>query len=194
MKKIVGQLMLATLLVMTTANAHAVSFAVNALSNSSSGGAGLDTGIVLAAGEAFSVEAGDNDLWSAGALPRWSNADGLVGTRLANVSDDSGEPAGTLIGQDFGLWTQNGLSAPFGTLVGELNGTFFKLGTNFNGVAPASGTLKLYYWDSNFGDNTGTVLAEVKKTSTVPKPATSLLLLTGMVMIIGLAARRRYVA
>ena len=83
MKKIVGQLMLATLLVMTTANAHALSFAVDALSNSSSGGTGLDTGIVLAAGEAFSVTAGVDDLWSAGALPRWSNADGLVGDRFA---------------------------------------------------------------------------------------------------------------
>jgi hypothetical protein len=91
-----------------------------------------------------------------------------------------------LIGQSFGLHSQGGLSAPFGTLVGQLGSTFFKLGTNFSGVAPIGGTLRLYYWDSNSGDNSGTIVANV---SAVPEPSAALLLLTGIV-ILTFAARR----
>src|SRR5512134_1378382 len=136
MKKFIGQSMLASLLVLTAVTVQAAPFTVDALLNSSSGsGVGLNTGINLSAGEVFTVSVGVNDLWSAGALPRWSNADGLVGNLFATAGDESGEAPGTLIGQNFGLHSQNGLSAPFGTLVGELSGTFFTLGTSFSGPA-----------------------------------------------------------
>ena len=75
-------------------------FDVKARENSSSGGSGLDT-IFVTAGQTFSVIAGTTDLWSAGALPRWSNANGLTGNLFATGSDESGATAGTQIGQIF---------------------------------------------------------------------------------------------
>jgi len=158
------------------------------MANSSSGGTGASTGISLAAGQSFSVTVDPDDLWNAGALPRWSNADGLVGDLFATGSDESGESAGTKIGQDFGLWTQFGLSAPFGSLVGELTGTYFLIGTSFSAPAPAAGPLNLYYWDSNNGDNTESVVAEIS-TVDVPVPATTVLIALGM-LALGLVYRR----
>lgn len=185
---VVKGLMVTAVLMLSAAHAYAIPFTVDARANSSSGGTGLNTGIVLATGDAFTVTVGVNDLWSAGAIPRWSNADGLVGNLFATGSDESGQPAGTLIGVNFGLHSQGGLSAPFGTLVGQLGSTFFALGTNFSGVAPTGGTLRLFYWDSNSGDNSGTVVANVN-VSAVPEPSTALLLLTGL-GIITFGARR----
>ena len=155
--------------------AHAAVFVVGAFDNSSSGGVGLDS-ISLVVGQLFDVSADPNDLWSAGALPRYSDADGLTGDRFATAADDSGQPVGTRIGADFGLWTQNGLSAPFGTLVGELGGVFQPLGTNFHGAAWGTGTLHLFYWDSNFADNFGTISATI---SAVPEPAEWALMVLG---------------
>lgn len=178
---------MAALLALTAVSAHATLFTVDAMVNSSGGGIGLNTGITLSSGEVFTVSAGINDLWSAGALPRFSNADGLVGDLFATGSDESGQAAGTKIGQNFGLLNQNGLSAPFGTLVGDISGTFFKLGTNFSGAAPATGTLLLFYWDSNSGDNSGSVVADVRTgtaapgpSTAVPEPGSSMLLCLGL--------------
>ena len=185
---ILGMIGITLLLVMAPVNANADSFAVYAYGNSSTGGTGVDTGFLISAGEMFTVSVDANDLWNAGALPRWSNADGLVGNLYATGSDESGQPAGTLIGQDFGLWTQYNLSAPFGTLVGELSGTYFAMGTNFSGAAPASGTLKLYYWDSYNVDNTDLLSNVIVNINPVPVPAAFWLLGSGL---IGLAGVRR---
>jgi hypothetical protein len=180
----------------SSARAITVVDTVDAFGNSSSGGIGLLTGVSLTFGQAFSVSAGANDLWSAGALPRWSNADGLTGIRLANASDDSGQAPGTIIGTNFGTWTQHGFSAPFGSLVGEIGGSgiFFLVGTNFSGVANASGQLALYYWDSNNGDNTGSIAATITA-SAVPGPIVGAGL-PGVVMALGglIAWRRRKMA
>ena len=113
------------------------------------------------AGQTLIVTADPNDLWNAGALPRWSNADGLIANRLATAGDESGKAAGTLIGTNFGLWTYSGLAAPYGALVGELDGKFFLLGTSFSGAAPKSGTLRLFYWDENNYDNTEKISVNV---------------------------------
>ena len=174
----------------TASAAQAADFVVGAFANSSSGGIGLDT-VSLNAGDSFSVMVDPTDLWSAGALPRWSNADGLTGPLFATGTDDSGEAAGTLIGADFGLHSQGNLSAAFGTLVGQIDGgDFFAIGTSFNGVASASGTLKLFYWDSNFGDNLDQVTASVT-VGVVPEPETYALMLAGLGLVGWMARRRR---
>ncbi len=149
---------LATLVV--TPSASATVFIVDAFANSSSGGTGVAT-FNVTAGEPFRVSVNPLDLWNAGPLPRWSNANGLTGNLLATGLDDSLDAPGTLIGVVFPLWTQDGLTAPYGSLVGEIGGVFKFLGTSFNGPAWASGTLTLYYWDSNFEDNTQFISADV---------------------------------
>lgn len=187
---ILSMAVLATLLSLIPVSTHAIPFTVDAQANSAGGGVGLNTGITLTNGQVFTVSVGVNDLWSAGPLPRFSNADGLVGPLFATGSDESGQSAGTQIGADFGLLTQNGLSAPFGALVGEINGTFFKLGTSFSGPAPTSGTLLLFYWDSNSGDNSGSVLVNVSTaTAAVPEPGS--FFLVGSALAGLLAARRK---
>jgi hypothetical protein len=174
--------------------ASAANFVVDALANSAniSGltvtGTGLDT-ISLTTGENFSVTSSTNDLWSLGSLPRYSDANGLTGTRLATASDDSGQPVGTQIGADFGLLTAENVTTSYGTLVGEIGGVFEVIGLNFHGPAWATGTLTLYNWDTFTGDNSGNILVDVT-TGGVPEPAAWALMLAGF-FTMGLIARRR---
>ena len=171
----------------STTSAQAV--VVDAFTNSSTGGTGSSTGVFLTSGQNFTVTVDPNDLWNAGALPRWSNADGLTGPRYAVSGDESGQTTGTLIGQDFGLWDQAGLSLPYGTLVGKIGaGLFFEIGTSFVGAANASGELKLYYWDSVNSDNTQFVTASI---SAVPEPSTWAIMILGFAGVGYIAYRRR---
>ena len=170
-------------------------YEVKALENSTNGG----TGVAVAAftvGDAFTVSVNPLDLWNAGALPRWSNADGLTTSLLATGAadtngDNPGVAAGVQIGQVFANWSQGGLVAPYGALVGEWGnslGSFFLIGTNYAGVA-ADSALNLYYFDSNNGDNTGSILADVN-VAAVPEPETYAMLLAGLGLI-GFMSRRR---
>lgn len=169
--------------------ASAATFVVAAQGNSSTGGTGLAT-IGLAAGQVFTVTAGINDLWSAGALPRFSDANGLVGDRFATAADDSGQPVGTQIGTNFGTLTLNGFAAPYGALVGQIGTNYYLLGTNFSGVAATAGVLNLYYWDSNNGDNSGTITANVNGIAAVPEATTWAMIIAGF-SVAGVAMRRR---
>jgi hypothetical protein len=168
MKKLILAVITAAALA-SALSAKAAVYTVDAYANSSSGGSPAPT-ISLTAGQSFNVSVNPNDLWNAGALPRWSNANGLVANLNATGSDESGQLAGTLIGKPFGSYTQGNLSAPYGALVGQIGaGPYFLIGTSFSGTAAATGTLKLLYWDSNKGDNTEHISAAV---SAVPEPST----------------------
>ena len=168
--------------------AQAATFLVDALDHSVFNTSGLKT-VTLSKGEAFGVSADANDLWSSGPLPRWSNADGLIGDRFATGNDESGEPAGTLIGIDWGVFNFDGFSAPFGSLVGRISGgEYFLAGTSFSGRADAAGTLNLYYWDEYSDDNSGSVAATV---SAVPLPMPLYLELSAVVGGVIVVLKRR---
>ena len=185
--KIKAMLGVAALAIAAATPASAATFVVEALANSSSGGTGLPS-LALTAGQTFTVSSSINDLWSAGALPRYSDANGLVAPRFATAADDSGQPVGTQIGADFGLWSQDGFDAPYGTLVGLLNGSYLALGANGTYVAPSTGTLQLFYWDSNAFDNFGEITFQI---AVVPEPATWGMMIAGFGVVGGTLRRQR---
>jgi PEP-CTERM motif-containing protein len=172
--------------------AHASIFVVDAHNNSSTGGSGLAS-ISLAAGDLFTVTSSTDDTWAIGELPRTSDGNGLVATRFASATDDSGQPVGTLITALFPLWTEHSLSAPYASLVGEIGGVFQELGANFSGPAWGTGTLNLYAWDENNGDNFGTISFDISRGggNGVPEPAAWTLMLTGFGAAGALLRRRR---
>src|SRR4051812_16505793 len=162
------------------APAHAADFIVGAAANSSSGGAPLST-ILLTGGQVFALTASTSDLWSAGALPRLSDANGLIVNRIAAATDDSGPRDGvTQITAIFPLWTQNGFTAPYASLVGRVGTEYQLLGTNFTGSFANAGTLELFFWDENNGDNTGDITVHINTAvRAVPEPATWAMMLLG---------------
>jgi len=145
----------------------------------------VNTGIFFKMGEPLivSVDPKAPNIWTSGidratgvnnCVPfcRWSDANGQVRDFFARDDDGSaaisGLPAGTLIGVNWfnrtkEAHTQGGLTAAFGTLVGKIGKTFFVLGTDFNGLAPDTGELELFYWDVNNHDNEGSVMVQVLK-------------------------------
>ena len=78
----------------------------------------------------------------------------------------------------------------YGALVGRIDGgDWFLLGTSFDAVVSATGRLFLAYWDSNAGDNFGSVTALISvNPSEVPEPGT--LGLVGLALV-GIASLRR---
>ena len=133
-----------------------VQIVVQALANSYTGGTLVPVFDVVQ-GQTIRVSSSTNDLWSAGFLPRFSDGDGLVAFRLATAQDDSGIQPGTQIGAAFGNLAIGNFSAPFGALVGQIGNQNVLLGANGTVTAPATGTLSVGYWDSNAGDNTGSI-------------------------------------
>ncbi len=179
----------ALLAVAAVGSAAAATFTVDATGNSANGGTPVSTGLVYTAGQSLLIDVDPSDLWGAQVVgtTTWSNADGLNKNLYATGSDESGAAAGTLIGVDYGLYTQYGLSAPYGALVGEIGGSYFLVGTHYAGPAVASGELHLMYWDSNSFDNHGSIVANV---SAVPEPSGTAMAGLGLVAL-ALASRRK---
>jgi hypothetical protein len=183
--------------VMLAGAANAAEYVVEALSHSADGGAGSGLATIsLTSGQAFTASAALDDLWSAGDLPRWSNANGLTGNTFATGADESGAAIGTLIGSDFGLLTINGFSAPYGSLVGQIGsgpGSYRLLGTGFGGAAWDTGTLTLFYWDTFTADNSGSVTVSVNTNGTglVPEPSAWAMMIVGFASAGALLRRQR---
>ncbi|MGV3510525.1 MAG: beta strand repeat-containing protein [Novosphingobium sp.] len=133
-----------------------VQIVVQALANSYTGGSLVPVFDVVQ-GQTITVSSSTDDLWSAGVLPRFSDGDGLIAFRLATAQDDSGVQPGTQIGAAFGNLTLGNFSAPFGALVGQIGNQNVLIGANGTVTIPATGTLSVGYWDSNAGDNTGSI-------------------------------------
>ncbi len=151
--------------------ASATTYTVDALANSIS--TPLDTGLVLNSADtySFSVENALTTIWSAGAETPYSRDSTAAGI----------DP----VASGYGQWTQNGFTANYGALVGHTttNG-YFLIGTGMIGSGYA-GDLQLMYWDSYYGDNSGTQTLDVNR---VPEPVTLSLFGAGL---LGAAAMRR---
>jgi len=75
-------------LVVAAPSVNAATVIVDAKANSSTAGTGVFSGLALTFGQLFNVTVNPDDLWNAGALPRWSNADGLIRDLLATGTDE----------------------------------------------------------------------------------------------------------
>lgn len=178
--------------------AATVTITVSARDNSSTGGTPLATGLTFVAGQRFRITSSLNDLWSAGDLPRFSDANGLVGDRFKTAADDAAPNGGgsyaigTLIGQSFGNYSQGNLTAPFGSLVAFIApGQWQLLGANGT-FTSQGGPLNLAYFDSNNGDNFGEITFTI---TAVPEAATWAMMIVGLGIVGGsLRVRRRSAA
>jgi hypothetical protein len=106
------------------------------------------TGIYVEAGQLLTISADPFDDWSAGSGCRDSGPDGL------------GEA--NPFGCTFPCHDADGASYLFGSLVGRIgDGPWFLVGSGYEAPADRDGELTLAYWDSNQGDNSGSVSALV---------------------------------
>lgn len=134
----------------------------NSLATSTKDASPLDTGINFAVGDALNISA--SGLWNGGAC------------------GDLGPDGGNCFG--------NGLPGiNFYSLIGRVgDGSYFKIGSSYEGTADAAGTLFLAYLDTDSSNNSGFVTAVVSLP--VPEPETYALMLGGL-GILGVVARRR---
>ena len=147
------------------AAANATDFIVDAKDNSVAGGFGLDT-ITLSSGESLTVTA--SGTWQNDPNPAYlSGPDGHSGSTYTDVASNQTFDIGALIGK-----------------IGS--GDYFLIGSSFTGTANASGMLDLFYWDSDAGNNLGSVTAAV---TAVPEPAN--LALMGLALGAFALTRRR---
>jgi hypothetical protein len=135
----------------------------------------LDTTIILdpTTTYTFSVD-NPSTIWSAGPPPnRDSTADGINPAFYAPPTLTFGAFTGTF---------------NFGALVGLDDTGFFLIGTGPTVLTGLSGDLKVGYWDTYYGDNSGSQTLEV---SAVPEPSTWVMMILGFFAVGFLAYRRK---
>jgi hypothetical protein len=128
------------------------SFIVDAQLNSVSGGAGLNTGLVIAKGQLLAIDARTEDKWTI-------NPDNAY---LCNANGE-GNPFGTSLASSFTL-PGTDFTFLYGTLVGSLDDgkTFFPIGTHSEQmIVIESGTLSLYMWDRDSANNSGKINVDI---------------------------------
>jgi hypothetical protein len=76
----------------------------------------------------------------------------------------------------YGTYTAAGFTANFGALVGDVGGFLFLIGTGPTSLSGHSGELTVGYWDSYYGDNSGSQKLQV---SSVPETSTWVMMLAG---------------
>lgn len=149
---------LAALLIAPISTAKATTVTVDALKDIPSW---ISTGITLNAGTTYNFSViNPSTIWSAGSdIPssRKSTADGI-------------DPA------LYGLFTFGDLTANFGTLVGLVGNHFFVIGTGTS-LSGLSGSLKVGYWDSFYGDNSGSQTLDIA--TAIPEASTWAMMLLG---------------
>jgi hypothetical protein len=152
------------------AGAKAAIFTVDAINDIPSW---LDTGINLSAGTTYNFSViNPATIWSAGSnIPssRESNANGI-------------DPS------FYGQFTFGDLTANYGTLVGEVGSHFFVIGTGPLSLSGLSGELKIGYWDSFYGDNSGTQTVDIA--AAIPETPTIAMILLGFAGVGFMAYRR----
>jgi len=151
---------------MSAANASIVVSATNDISS------WIDTGITLNAGTTYNFSVIDPaTIWSAGSddpSTRKSNANGI-------------DPS------FYGQFAFGDLTANYGTLVGQVGSHFFVIGTGTS-LSGLSGQLKVGYWDSFYGDNSGSQSLEI--TTAIPETSTWAMMLLGFAGIGFMGYRR----
>lgn len=169
--KLSAFLAVTTMMVAGFANATVVTVDSNA--NSFVGGSALETGVTLSVNQTFSIVVDPSQIWNfGGGDPAYdSNADGMA--HIGWITQVTNPDGTTFFGSFAGLFGQIG------------NGNYFNVGTNFNGIANASGELNLFFLDSDAWNNIGAVDADI---NAVPEPATLGLMGLGL---LALARRRR---
>jgi hypothetical protein len=140
----------------------------------------LDTGINANPGTTYDFTViNPATTWSAGATAsRTSTANGIDPNTLVN-----GVGPGS-----YGQWTMLGFTANYGALVGEDGSHFFLIGTGPTILSGLSGEIHVGYWDSEYGDNSGTQTLSI---AVVPEASTWAMLLAGFVALSAAATYRR---
>ncbi len=150
---------LAVAAILVASTAQATVYTVDAINPPSSW---LDTGIDASPATTYNFTVIDpSTLWSAGSdqpYSRESTANGIP-------------PNG-----GYGVWTMFGYTFNYGALVGEDSGKYFLIGTGPTLLNGLSGEVYAGYWDSYYGDNSGTQTLSI---ITIPEPSTWAMMLAG---------------
>ena len=133
----------------------------------------VDTGLFLAEGDFFEVSA--QGIWS-NAPVSYNLIFGPGGNPNENITvgyPGAGYPVASLLGK-----------------IGE--GEYFFIGSEFSGYAGGNGNLILGFNDTDYGNNWGTVLANINiQTAVVPEPLSCVLFLAGGIPLFAWRKKRK---